>query len=173
MRKMPLPEPFTLPGLIKNIEKAREREIRLVQLEDHIPGDTGPCGLWVRHSTRPVDLVLYVSGTSKFHRNKIIFHELSHIWLEDSSGMERDRFEVLFPGMPRQMRERIFSMGTVMTRSSYETYEEMRAEMLADHLHIASRRQGAIRDDATLNRLQESLSGPLYRGSQRNQDWFV
>ncbi|MFF8786785.1 hypothetical protein [Streptomyces sp. NPDC015125] len=171
---MPIPEPFTLPRLIKNIEEARRREIRLVQLDDHVPGDRGACGLWVRHSTRPLDLVLHVAGTSKFHRNKIIFHELWHLWLEDGSDMERSQFDALFPGMPRQMRDRIFSIGAVMARSGYGTYEEVRAETLADHLHVASRRQGGISDDITLSTLQESLSGPLLGNSPRTRNgWHV
>lgn len=70
LREMPVPDPFTVAGFIKNIEAERGREIRLVELPADVPGQTGACGLWVKHRQRPLDLILHVQGTTKFHRKR-------------------------------------------------------------------------------------------------------
>jgi hypothetical protein len=160
LREMPVPDPFTVAGFIRNFEEERGREIRLVELPADVPGQTGACGLWVKHRQRPLDLILHVQGTTKFHRKKIIFHELCHLWCEDGSGAEREQLALLFPGMPPEMIDRLLATGQVLARSGYATHAEARAETLADLLHHETRHI-RITGDVTLRNLDESLSRPI------------
>jgi hypothetical protein len=160
VNEIPMPAPFTMSALIANIETARDREIRLVELPADVPGHIGACGLWVRHHELPLDLILHVRGVPKFHRKKIIFHELSHLWCDDGSGVSREQLARLFPGMPAAMIDRLFATGQVRARSGYTTHAELRAETLADLLHHETQAI-QITDDITLRNLDESLSRPI------------
>ncbi|KPI02803.1 hypothetical protein OK074_4953 [Actinobacteria bacterium OK074] len=169
---MPLPEPFTMAGFIANIEKVRGRQIRLVELPADVPGHTGACGLWIKHRERPLDLILHVGDIPKFHRKKIVLHELAHLWLGDGedtgAAVTRDQLGDLVPGMPAQAVDRLFASGAIQMRGGYTTHAEARAETLADLLAHAAR-DALITDDAPLRNLEESLSRPI-AGPRRPKD---
>ncbi|MBB5939999.1 hypothetical protein [Streptomyces zagrosensis] len=133
---MPLPVPFTLSGLIAEMEAARGRRICLVPLEEDAPGHVGACGLWLRHHRLPLDLILHVRGTSRFHRKKIILHELCHLWCEDGArGTDIDRLIKSFPGRGGELTRQLLASGQAQARGGYGTHVERRAELVADILH--------------------------------------
>ncbi|MEU6416002.1 hypothetical protein [Streptomyces spiralis] len=135
MLQMPVPRPFTLDGLIAGIEAERGRRIKLVAIPDHLLGETDVCGLWLQLDDAPVDLILYVEGTTAFHRMRIILHELAHLWCDDVTEVGFEQLSRLLPDIPHDMLHRLTRRGRVMARHRYDSVVEMRAEMLADLLH--------------------------------------
>jgi hypothetical protein len=125
-----------MAAFLAAVEESRGRKIELIELPADIPGHAGASGLWISLRDRPVDLILYVADIPKFHRRKVVFHELAHLWLGDGQGgqvaapsVELSRF---LPRIPAHV-------GRVVARGSYTTHAEARAEMLADLLHYKVR----------------------------------
>ncbi|MGW2702339.1 hypothetical protein [Streptomyces sp. NPDC001340] len=154
---MPVPRPFSLESLIAGIEVERGRRIKLVAVPDHLLANTDVCGLWLRLDDVPVDLILYVEGTTAFHRTRIILHELAHLWCDDVTEADFAQLARLMPDFPPTVLRRLTQNGRVMTRNRYDSHAEMRAEMLADLLHHEAYATDYI-EDPTLRRLDEDLS---------------
>ncbi|QNP71528.1 hypothetical protein IAG44_20245 [Streptomyces roseirectus] len=154
---MPVPRPFTLEGLISGIEAARNRRIKLVPVPDHLLANTDVCGLWLQLDDVPVDLILHVEGTTSFHRQRIILHELAHIWCDDTTEANFEELARLLPDFPPATLRRLLTRGRVMARHRYDSPTERRAEMLADLLHQEAYATEHI-DDPTLRHLAEDLT---------------
>ncbi|MGJ5898391.1 hypothetical protein ACSCBZ_41580 [Streptomyces niveiscabiei] len=154
---MPVPKPFTLDGLIAGIESARGRRIKLVPVPDHLLANTDVCGLRLQLDDVPVDLILHVEGTTSFHRQRIILHELAHIWCDDTSEADFEELARLLPDFPPHTLHRLLTRGRVMARHRYDSPTERRAEMLADLLHHEAYATDHI-DDPTVRHLAEDLT---------------
>ncbi|MFK8905915.1 hypothetical protein [Streptomyces sp. YS-3] len=157
MAQMPVPRPFTLDGLIAGIEAERGRRIKLVAIPDYLLAHTDVCGLWVQLADVPIDLILYVEGTTAFHRERIILHELAHLWCDDVSEVSFEHLARLLPDLPPNVLHRLGKRGRVMARHRYDTPVERRAEMVADLLHHEAYGTDYI-EDPVLRHLDEDLS---------------
>ncbi|MFE9407362.1 hypothetical protein ACFYN0_00955 [Streptomyces sp. NPDC006704] len=157
LAQMPVPRPFTLEGLIAGIEAERGRRIKLVAIPDYLLANTNVCGLWLQLDNAPVDLILYVEGTTAFHRQRIILHEIAHLWCDDVTDFSFEQLARLLPDIPPNVLRRLTKRGRVMARHRYDTPVERRAEMLADLLHHEAYATEYI-EDATLRYLDEDLS---------------
>ncbi|MCP3821854.1 hypothetical protein NLX86_28305, partial [Streptomyces sp. A3M-1-3] len=160
LEQMPIPRPFTLDGLIAGIEAARGRKIKLVAIPDYLLANTDVCGLWLHLDDAPVDMILYVEGTTTFHRMRIILHELAHMWCDDETEVSYEELARLLPDFPPNVLHRLTRRGRIMARHRYDSHTEMRAEMLADLLHNEAYAIDYI-EDTTLRHLDEDLSHPL------------
>ncbi|MCT7350960.1 hypothetical protein N4P33_02030 [Streptomyces sp. 15-116A] len=154
---MPVPQPFTLDGLIAGIEAERGRRIKLVAIPDRLLAHTDVCGLWLQLGAAPVDLILYVEGTTAFHRMRIILHELAHLWCDDVSEAGIEQLARLLSDCPPDVVDRLTQRGRVMARHRYDSPVERRAEMLADLLHHEAYNTDYI-EDPVLRHLDEDLS---------------
>jgi hypothetical protein len=157
LAQMPVPRPFTLDGLIAGIEAERGRRIKLVPIPDYLLAGTDVCGLWLQLADVSVDLILYVEGTTAFHRQRIILHELAHLWCDDTTEASFEQLAGLLPDFPPDLLQRLTQRGRIMTRHRYDSVVERRAEMLADLLHHEAYDVDYI-EDATLRHLDEDLS---------------
>ncbi|MFJ4689257.1 hypothetical protein [Streptomyces sp. NPDC088789] len=157
LAQMPLPTPFTLDGLIAAIESERGRRIKLVPIPDRLLATTDVCGLWLRLDAAPVDMIFYVQGTTGFHRQQIILHELAHLWCHDTADTDTGQLSQLLPGVPPDFLESLARRGRVMARHRYDSPVERRAEMLAGLLQHEAYAIDHI-DDATLRILDEDLT---------------
>ncbi|MFF5538701.1 hypothetical protein ACFY71_40705 [Streptomyces cinerochromogenes] len=157
LAQMPVPRPFTLDGLIAGVEAERGRRIKLVAIPDHLLANTDVCGLWLKLDDVPVDLILCVEGTTAFHRQRIILHELAHLWCDDVSEASFDQLASLLPDFPPHLLQRLTQRGRIMARHRYDSVIERRAETLADLLHHEAYDVDYI-EDATLRHLDEDLS---------------
>ncbi|MET9142953.1 hypothetical protein [Streptomyces sp. NPDC004042] len=154
---MPVPQPFTLDGLIVGIEAERGRRIKLVTIPDDLLARTDVCGLWLKLDDVPVDLILYAEGTTDFHRTRIILHELAHLWCDDATEADFEDLVRLLPDFPPATLRHLSERGRVLARHRYDTHTERRAEMLADLLHQEAYGADHI-DDPVLRQLDEDLS---------------
>ncbi|AKN75678.1 hypothetical protein QR97_31530 [Streptomyces sp. PBH53] len=157
LAQMPVPRPFTLDGLIAGIEAERGRRIKLVAIPDYLLANTDVCGLWLQLDDVPVDLILYMEGTTAFHRQQIILHELAHLWCDDVTEAGLEQLAGLLPDFPSDLLQRLTQRGRIMARHRYDSFVERRAEMLADLLHHEAYDVDYI-ENATLRRLDEDLS---------------
>ncbi|MGW7822396.1 hypothetical protein ACWGLF_30780 [Streptomyces puniciscabiei] len=154
---MPLPEPFDLDQLVRNMEEARGRRIVMKPLPDRIAGVTGICGLYVRHDTRPLDLIFHVSSGSPWHERQIKLHELVHLWAEDSTGVVGT--DELLTGFTAERAEQLVAEGRASARRRYETWVEQRAEDAAALINRMARTQHAIDDPTTRSLAQDFTYG--------------
>ncbi|MBV9024479.1 MAG: hypothetical protein JO362_11970 [Streptomycetaceae bacterium] len=159
---MPIPHPFDLDVLIANIAEARGRRIVLMPIPDQLLGASGVCGLWIKHQTEPVDLILHMESTSVYHRQRIILHELVHLWRDDADGVTDSEMDDLLADLPAAMVERLIGRGKVAARRRYETHKEIRTESAAALIHEQISQTEFI-EDITVRRLAEDFTFPLGR----------
>jgi hypothetical protein len=157
---MPIPRPFDLETFVSNIEAARGRRIKLLPIPDRFLRSTDICGLWLKHEELPLDLIFHVDSTTSFHRQRIIFHELAHLWCDDAGGVTGVELERLLPDFPPELLMRLLGRGRAMARRRYGTRKELRAELMADLIHKEAFGAEFIEDD-TLRRLDETLTHPV------------
>lgn len=77
--EIPVPRPFSMNGLVAQLNRHRDKPIRLMR------GDlTGamPTGMLIR--TETADYIVVIRDTERGHARHIHFHELGHILLEDA-----------------------------------------------------------------------------------------
>ena len=136
-RQLPIPVPWDRDAFINNLSELRGRPIRLVPTDTAALADS-PCGLWLARDND--DLILHEIGTSDYHIDQIVGHELGHMLLgHDRSrifGADKAREENLcrqvLPDIdPKTVR-------AVLGRSNSGSDQERDAEMFASLLMIAA-----------------------------------
>jgi Zn-dependent peptidase ImmA (M78 family) len=73
-RELPLPDPFDVAELCRDVGRRRGRPIVLAALQ---LAAAGPCGLWL--ATDSLDYICYEEHTSRLHQQHIVLHELGHV----------------------------------------------------------------------------------------------
>ena len=136
-RQLPIPVPWDRDVFIQSMSQLRGRPIRLV------PTDTAdlagsPCGLWLTRDDD--DLILHEAGSSDYHIDQIVCHEIGHMVLGhsrlrqfgDNKELENELCRTLLPDLdPATVR-------AVLGRTTYANDQERDAEMFASLLMIAA-----------------------------------
>jgi len=138
VRRLRLPDPFSVPALIDSIAAQRGRSLYLHPLDrpDGVPDM--PCGMWV--ATDVADHIFFEQQTSTFHQEHIILHEFGP---HDLRPHHRDaQRETLTPTDPAVVR-------AALGRTSYNTRQEREAEMVASLLLTVAGGSTAISADRT------------------------
>ncbi|WP_159393719.1 hypothetical protein [Streptomyces albus] len=151
--------------LIARIEQERGRRIKVIPVSDRLLGPTGLSGLWFWDEVLPLDVIFHPAERTLGHRQRIVLHELAHMWCRDDQTGEAQRLESVLPDFPPALLKRLTGgTGRVLTRHRYSTRTEMRAETIAGLLHWEAY---AADTDAietpTLRQLHETLR-PRRRG---------
>lgn len=136
-RELPIPEQWDRERFVSDLAKLRGRPIRL------IPTDTAslagsPCGLWV---VRPdEDIIFHESGTSDYHIDHIIRHEVGHMIL----GHDRAQMGDAVPDSAAELFRRLLpdidpaGVRAVLGRLDFASEQEREAETFASLLMIAA-----------------------------------
>ena len=125
-----IPDPFSMPELVRLLGQRRGRPIHLAPLR--LPAGA-PCGVWV--STRDFDVIFYEADTSPLHQEHIIGHELGHLLCEHgASTIDADVSRRLLPDLDPRLVQR------VLNRTSYSAVEERQAEVVASLISRAANR---------------------------------
>jgi hypothetical protein len=136
-RKLPIPVPWDRDVFIKNLTEMRGRAIKLIPTDTAALTDS-PCGLWLARDDD--DLILHEIGTSDYHIDQIVGHELGHILLghgrSRAFGLDRAREQDLC----RQVLPDIDpeTVRAVLARADFASDQERDAEMFGSLLMIAA-----------------------------------
>ena len=154
LRIIDIPDPFTVEAFRQALADRRGRAVDLHPLPESSNANA-PCGVWV--ATATADHVFYEPGTSPFHRDHIICHELAHLLCGHALDVDENTLSVLPDLDPALVRH-------MLGRVSYTNEQEQEAEMLAGLILQKAARdsaQGAPRDaNPVLSRL-DSVFGRL------------
>ncbi|MEE1795222.1 toxin [Streptomyces sp. BE308] len=175
---LPLPTPFSLPGLVANMEAARGRTIRLHELPDRLARVNAACGLRLKAGT--TSFVLYRRRPTAYQTQHVILHELCHEWFDHGTTLSADQLRTLLPVFDTSLISRMVSPtvaeafgaedSTVQARAQYDTHDERMAEFGAS---LIPRMARDMTTDDMVGRLANSLSRPVAhrrRGLFRRRD---
>lgn len=158
LEDLPIPSPFSVEALVRNIEEARGRQIRLVPLDDADGGLGTACGLRVK--APGLTLILYRRRSSRNQTEHIILHELSHEWLDHGTSLTDEQVQRYVPTRIREEVIRRFPGTLVQGRVDFSSPEEKQAEISASLIKRLARRQSVTGDDM-VSLLERSLAHPV------------
>ncbi|MEU4648658.1 MULTISPECIES: hypothetical protein [Nocardia] len=153
--QLPIPRPWNRTKFVDNVAALRGRPITLIStadLELPVTPDSA-CGIWLMRDSE--DVIIYEAGTSEYHIDQIVCHELGHMLLDhdraaDTSEGARAPDPLLhsaFPDLdPATVR-------AVLGRSDYGDRLEREAETFATLVMVA----------ATADRPSQGLRNVLFR----------
>ena len=130
-RRLPIPVPWDRKAFVNNLAELRGRPITLIPTDAGVTG--GPCGLWLIRDHD--DLILHQTGTSEYHIDQIVCHEIAHMVLGHRS-VDGDRDANLYRDILSDIDPN--SINAVLGRSSYADDQERDAEMFASVMMIAA-----------------------------------
>lgn len=155
---LPTPAPFSIEALVRKMEGALGRQIRLVPLDDPDGGLGTACGLRVK--APEFTIILYRRRTSRNQTEHIILHELAHEWLDHGTTLTAAEVERYVPERIRQEVIRRFPSTLVQGRVDFGSPEEQQAELSASLIKRLARRQSIAGDDM-VSLLESSLAHPV------------
>ncbi|MFJ8383916.1 toxin [Streptomyces sp. NPDC094438] len=182
---LPIPAPFSIPGLVANMEEARGRTIVLHELPDRLARVNAACGL--RLKSGGTSFVLYRRRPTAYQTQHVILHELCHEWFDHGTTLSADQLRRLLPvfntslinrvlatdeparpgpepaeaepdGLPPAVTEAFRSGGPIQARAQYDTHDERIAEFGAS---LIPRMARDVTSDDMVGRLANSLSRPV------------
>jgi hypothetical protein len=136
-RRLPIPVPWDRNVFVENLGQMRGRGIRLIPT-DTTTLDDSPCGLWLACDDE--DLILHEIGTTDYHIDQIVGHEIGHILLGHGLDGGHGRANAHEHTVSRQALPDIdpATVRAVLGRSDYASEQERDAEMFASLLMIAA-----------------------------------
>jgi hypothetical protein len=136
-RELPIPVPWNREVFVNNLAGMRGRPITLIPTDTAALADS-PCGLWL--ACDDDDLIFYESGTSDYHIDQIVRHEIGHIMLGHgrirggSADSVRDR-ELCRQLLPDIDPETVWAF---LGRTDCSKDQEREAEAFASVLMVAA-----------------------------------
>lgn len=140
-RKLPIPTPWSRDVFVNNLAELRGRPITLVPSRTAVLAGS-PCGLWLKRADD--DVIVYHAGTSDYHSDQIVCHEVGHMWLghcrsaQVGEGKDRER-RLCRDILPDIDPDAVLA---VLGRSDYATSQERDAELFASMVMIAAAEAG-------------------------------
>jgi hypothetical protein len=125
VRRLQLPDPFSVSALCDSISAQRGRTLYLHPLDKPEGVLDMPCGMWV--ATDVADHVFFEQQTSTFHQEHIILHELGHMICGHTIAILGDDVD------PAAISEDTGGelVQQALLRASYNTEQEQEAELVA------------------------------------------
>ncbi|MGW5424580.1 toxin [Streptomyces sp. NPDC003943] len=161
---LPIPAPFTIEGLVANMEAARGRTIVLQELPERLARVNAACGLRLKSGT--TSYVLYRRRPTPYQTQHVILHELCHEWFDHGTSLDADQLRKLLPVFDTSLINRVLSSDTVQARAQYDTHDERIAEFGAS---LIPRMARDVTSDDMVGRLANSLSRPV---AHRRRSFF-
>ena len=159
LESMPLPVPFTIPGLVANMEQLSGRQIRLVEMDSRHADLRAACGLRARLGD--TTWILYRGRPTENQLDHTKLHELVHEWEDHGTNLPAEDVHDLLPEHLRGEFARFGAGAVVQARGRYETREEQDAELGALLLRGMVRTEADGEDWVSL--LETSLTHPALR----------
>jgi hypothetical protein len=136
-RKLPIPVPWDRDEFIANMARERGRPIRLIAADTSAFTES-PCGLWLTRDDD--DLIFHESGTSDYHIDQIVRHEVGHMVLGHGRGRTADQGQELNRELCRQIFPDLDpeTICSALGRRDFVADEEREAETFAHVLMLAT-----------------------------------
>lgn len=131
-RRLPIPAPWDRNVFIENLGQMRGRAIRLVPTDTAAMADS-PCGLWLACDDE--DVILHETGTTDYHIDQIVGHEIGHILLGHGRSASHACDAAVCQALPDLDPN---TVRAVLGRGDYAGDQERDAEMFASLLLIAA-----------------------------------
>ncbi|MFF1845933.1 toxin [Streptomyces sp. NPDC058217] len=169
---LPIPAPFSVAGLVANMEAARGRTIVLHEMPDRLARVNAACGL--RLASGRTSFVLYRRRPTAYQTQHVILHELCHEWFDHGTSLDAEQLQRLLPVFDTSLISRVLDSGvadalragdgTVQARAQYDTHDERVAEFGAS---LIPRMARDVTSDDMMGRLANSLSRPVAHRRRR------
>ncbi|MER5685440.1 toxin [Streptomyces sp. NPDC002205] len=169
---LPIPAPFSVAGLVTNMEAARGRTIVLHEMPDRLARVNAACGL--RLASARTSFVLYRRRPTAYQTQHVILHELCHEWFDHGTSLDAEQLQRLLPVFDTSLISRVLDSGvadalragdgTVQARAQYDTHDERVAEFGAS---LIPRMARDVTSDDMMGRLANSLSRPVAHRRRR------
>ncbi|MFD3422654.1 hypothetical protein [Streptomyces decoyicus] len=155
---LPISHPFSIEGLVANMEDARGRSICLMPVDDPGADLRTACGLRIKGRT--TSYVLYRRRPTPNQTEHTILHELAHEWLDHGTPMPT---EEVARYVTREVLDLVRQLGPeaiVQARGHYATFEEREAELSASLIKRMALQDFTPGEDL-VSALESSLSHPV------------
>lgn len=154
---MPIPRPFSIDQLRRNMEEARGTAIIFHPIPDELVTLTTACGL--RIGTDDFDVILFRERPTEYQTAHVQLHELAHVWLRHGTRLQAEDLAELMPVFETDLIRRALGENTasVQARANYRSDEEKIAELAASLIPRMAREAAS---DDMLGRLGETLAHP-------------
>ncbi|MEU6663795.1 hypothetical protein [Streptomyces sp. NPDC046821] len=154
---LPIPSPFSVEALIRNMEGALGRRITLIPMD--FDGGLGTaCGLRVK--TQDATMILYQRRPTRNQTVHVILHEAMHEWLDHGTSLTAAEIGEY---VPEEVREKVlarFPWVSIQGRVNFNKREEKQVEVSASLVKRTAYRQSLLGDDM-VSLLENSLSHPV------------
>lgn len=134
---LPIPIPWDRDAFVQSVAEMRARPITLIPIETASSADS-LYGLWLAREDD--DLILHERGTSDYHIDQIVCHEIGHMILGHRSGIHRETRDSLGESAWHQVLSGLVpeSVHAVLGSNDYSNEQEREAEMFASLLLIGA-----------------------------------
>ncbi|MFC4517318.1 ImmA/IrrE family metallo-endopeptidase [Streptomyces ehimensis] len=157
LEDFPLPDPYTLDGLITNIEDARDCTVHLLPVTAPVTDLRSACGLHL--SFDQTHIIVYRPRPTPNQTLNVIFHELAHLWL--NHGTDDEVARELSAALQPVLAELVDSTATVVNaRAHFGTTEEREAELSTSFIRQRIRQQSISGRDL-LSVMEATLTHPI------------
>lgn len=154
---LPIPHPFSVEQLRKNMEEARGISLLFHEIPEELATAQTACGL--RIATPDFEILLYRKRPTDYQTEHVKLHELMHSWFRHGTNLDAAALSKLVPVFQPDLIERLIPEGaTVQARANYDTTEEQIAELGASMVPHMAR---SVASDDMLGRLGDTLSRPV------------
>ncbi|PJE17464.1 MAG: hypothetical protein CK429_06885 [Mycobacterium sp.] len=142
-RKLPIPVPWDRNVFIENLARERGRPIQLIPTDVTAIFADVPCGVWLTRDHD--DVILHEAGTTDYHIDQIVSHEIGHMVLghtgvpqfDNNQDRQSELLRTILPDLDPA------SVHAILGRTNYATDQERDAEMFANMLMIAAVEAGS------------------------------
>ncbi|MDJ0372496.1 hypothetical protein QMK19_23220 [Streptomyces sp. H10-C2] len=156
---LPLPDPFTIDGLVANMAAISGRRIELVEITDRDTDLRTACGLRAR--TADTTFILHRQRPTEHQTQHTQLHELAHEWFSHGTNLSAAELRALVPAHLRDgLIQRLGPDAVIQARARYDTVDERDAELSASLIARAAR-QGVSGGQDLVSLLETSLSHPI------------
>ncbi|GGY97739.1 toxin [Streptomyces poonensis] len=163
----PIPQPFSIPALVRAMEARLGRRIVLRPMPPALTAPGSACGLRVKMGDK-ASLVLFPLRSTPFHQEHVLLHELVHEWFDHGGTVSPEEFQRMTPHLGTNLIGRFLRNTPMAARTDYESEQELATEVSAGIIRDLAARNSKATDDL-VGRLTESLSHPLASRRRRRK----
>lgn len=161
----PMPQPFSIPAVVREMEERLGRRILLRPMPPALTAPGSACGLRVKMANG-ASLVLFPLRSTPYHQEHVILHELVHEWFDHGGTISPEEFQRMTPHVGTTLISRFTRGVPIAARTTYETDQERQTELSAGIIRDLAAARNRNTDDL-VGRLESSLAHPFARRRRR------